>query len=185
MKRFLWLIGLLVVAMGSQRLLTVSGQSGKSRFRVPEGFTVEVACSPEHTGSLIALTFDSLGRPVISKERGSPTILIDKDGDGYFETQKVFTDKVTYAQGMWLDGRTLYAVGRGPDGKAGLYRAQDTDGDDVADTFETLILFTGPMGEHGPHDIRRGPDGYPTLLLGNHTGIPKELIDPQSPLRGY
>src|SRR5712692_4995779 len=118
MKRMVWFVAFLVIAVGSLRLLPVSGQQpSKSRFRVPEGFAVEVAAPPEKTGSLIALTFDSLGRPVVSKERGSPTILMDKDGDGLFETQKVFTDKVTYAQGMWFDGRTLYAIGRGPDGK--------------------------------------------------------------------
>jgi putative heme-binding domain-containing protein len=153
-------------------------QTSGPRFKVPEGFAVETVLTPEETGSLIALTFDSLGRPVISKERAHPTTVIGKE-------QKPFTDKVTHAQGMWFDGRTLYAIGNGPDGKAGLYRAADTNADDVADTFESLLLFTGPMGEHGPHDIRRGPDGRPTLLLGNHTGIPRENIDPNSPLRGH
>lgn len=185
-RRVFWLTaGFLLVSLCSHRLWIARGQSSAGRFKVPEGFAVEVVATPDETGSLINLTFDSFGRPVISKERGSPIILIDKDGDGKFETQKVFTDKVRYAQGMWFDGRTLYAIGNGPDGKAGLYRAQDLDGDDQADTFETLLLFTGPMGEHGPHDIRRGPDGLPTMLIGNHTGVPKEKIDPLSPLRGY
>lgn len=185
MKRLGWIFVLFTMAISLQRLFTVQGEGSGSRFRVPNGFRVEVAASAEQTGSLIAMTFDSFGRPVVSKERGHPTLMLDKDGDGYFETEKTFTDKVSYAQGMWFDGRTLYAIGRGPDGRAGLYRAEDTDGDDVADTFETLLLFTGPMGEHGPHAIRRGPDGYPTILLGNHTGISKEETDPLSPLRGY
>jgi putative heme-binding domain-containing protein len=155
-------------------------------FQVPPGFVVEIAASPEMTGSLIQMTFDSLGRPVVSKEQGHPVILFDNDDDGLYETEKVFTDKVQNLQGMWFDGRTLYAVGDdSAEEKAGLYKLEDTDGDDVADTFETLTLFTGPMGEHGPHDIRRGPDGHPSVLIGNHSGVPAELIDPASPLRGY
>ena len=159
-------------------LVALLAQSSNPRFKVPAGFSVETVLTPEETGSLIALTFDSLGRPVISKERGHPTTVIGRE-------QKVFTDQVRYAQGMWFDGRTLYAIGNNTEGKAGLFRAQDTNGDDVADTFETLLLFLGPMGEHGPHDIRRGPDGYPTVLIGNHTGIPGDHIDPNSPLRNY
>jgi putative heme-binding domain-containing protein len=155
-------------------------------FTVPPGFVVEVAAPPEMVGSLIQLTFDSLGRPVVSKERGHPTILFDNDDDGLFETEKVFSDKVQNLQGMWFDGRTLYAIGDdSAEEKAGLYKLEDTNGDDVADTFERLHLFTGPMGEHGPHDIRRGPDGNPTVLVGNHSGVPEEMIDPASPLRGY
>jgi putative heme-binding domain-containing protein len=154
-------------------------------FTVPPGFVVEVAAPPEMVGSLIQVTFDSFGRPVVSKERGHPTILFDNDNDGLYETEKVFSDKVQSLQGMWFDGRTLYAVGDdSEEKKAGLYKLEDTDGDDVADTFERLLLFTGPMGEHGPHDIRRGPDGIPTVLVSNHSGIPEERIEPASPLRG-
>lgn len=156
----------------------------QSRFETLPGFTIEVVAPPEQTGSLIAITFDSLGRPVVAKERGNPTILIDSNGDGVFETEKVFSDKVVRLQGMWFDGRTLYAIGNdAAENKAGLYKLEDTNGDDAADTFERLNLFTGPMGEHGPHDIRRGPDGHPTIMLGNHTGLPPEIIDEKSPLQ--
>lgn len=158
----------------------------ESSFTVPPGFVVEVAAPPEMVGSLIQMTFDSLGRPVVSKERDHPVTLFDNDNDGLYETEKVFSDKVQNLQGMWFEGRTLYAIGDdSEEEKAGLYKLEDTDGDDVADTFERLHLFTGPMGEHGPHDIRRGPDGNLSVLVGNHSGIPEELIDPASPLRGY
>lgn len=167
-----------IMAVAVLSLLLLQAQSSGPRFKVPAGFAVETVLAPEETGSLIALTFDSLGRPVISKERGHPTTVIGRE-------QKVFTDKVRYAQGMWFDGRTLYAIGNNSDGKAGLFRAADTNGDDVADTFETLLLFIGAMGEHGPHDIRRGPDGHPTLLLGNHSALPADHVEPNSPSRGF
>ena len=161
-----------------------SSRKQESRFIVPTRFSVDVAAPAAQTGSLIAMTFDSLGRPVVSVERGHPTILIDSNSDGLFETMKIFTDKVKNCQGLWFDGRTLYATGNDSAGQAGLYKMEDTNGDDSADTFQRLNVFNREMGEHGPHDIRRGPDGHPTIMLGNHTGIPVELIDPLSPLRG-
>ncbi|MBK9171319.1 MAG: c-type cytochrome [Bryobacterales bacterium] len=167
-------------------LASCSREAAPSRYKVPKGFTVESALPQGRTVSLIQVTFDSLGRPVVSQERGHPTILIDQDGDGVFETEKIFSDKVEYLHGMWFAGRTLYAIGNDTVNKqAGLYRLEDTDGDDVADTFEMLHTFTGRMGEHGPHDIRRGPDGHPTVMLGNHTFVEQELIDPSSPYRDY
>ncbi|HUQ93936.1 MAG TPA: HEAT repeat domain-containing protein [Bryobacteraceae bacterium] len=158
----------------------------KSRFETPAGFSVEVVAKPEQTGSLINLTFDSLGRPVVSKEKEHPTTLIDRDGDGYFETEKVFSDKVTHAQGMWFEGRTLYATAHDvAEKQAGLYRMEDTDGDDVADTFERVSTFQRTMGEHGPHAIRRAPDGEMEIMLGNHTFPPADKINALSPLRNY
>jgi putative heme-binding domain-containing protein len=156
-----------------------------SRFRVPPGFAVEAVAPPEQTGSLIGITFDSFGRPVVSKERGHPTILFDRDGDGVFETEKVFSAKVKQAHGMWFDGRALYAVANDENGQVGLYRLEDTSGDDAADTFERISTFRGGIGEHGPHDIRRGPDGKPTIMLGNHTSVPEEMVDARSPLANY
>jgi putative heme-binding domain-containing protein len=154
-------------------------------FDVPPGFVVEEAADPAAVGSLVQLTFNAKGAPVVSKERDHPTLLLDNDGDGVFETQKIVSDQVKNCQGLWYDGPTLYCVGDNLDGKAGLHALTDTTGDDVADQMETLVLFTGPMGEHGPHDVRRAIDGSPTILLGNHTFIPDEQIAPNSPMRRY
>src|SRR5690606_31429403 len=101
-----------------------TGQDAKTRFRAPEGFVVEEAAAPADTGSLVAMTFDSKGRPVISRERGPVFILEDRDSDGRFETFKTFTDKVVNCQGLCFVGRSLYAVGDGPE-KTGLYRIDD------------------------------------------------------------
>jgi putative heme-binding domain-containing protein len=153
-------------------------------YRVPPGFVVERLLPAGQDETLIQITFDSLGRPVVSRENGNPTILFDNDGDGVFESEKIFSDKVEMAHGMWFDGRTLYAIARDPELKqAGLYKMTDLDGDDAADTFEKLHDYAGSIGEHGPHDIRRAPDGQPSVMMGNHTFVPAELIDPRSPLR--
>jgi len=173
MKSLRWVPVILLVSAGCGYFL--DDPKLESAYRVPRGFTAQSALPEGEAPTLIQITFDSLGRPVVSKERGQPTILLDNDGDGVFESEKVFTDKIEYAQGMFFDGRTLYAIANGAEtGEAGFYRLEDTDGDDTADTFEKLSGFVGDMGEHGPHDIRRSLDGDMTVLLGNHTAVPEE-----------
>ena len=180
-----WLITfLLLVGLGACRYLPEPEFEGP--FQVPRGFVVESLLPEGQAETLIQLTFDSLGRPVVSRERGHPTILFDHDGNGIYEAEKIFSDKVKTLHGMWFDERTLYAIGNDTENsQAGLYKLEDTDGDDVADTFEKLHDFIGSIGEHGPHDIRRAPDGHLSVMIGNHSSIPKEMIDPLSPLEGY
>lgn len=155
-------------------------------YRVPDGFVVQPVADADQVGSLIQVTFDSLGRPVVSKERSYPVRLLDDDGDGFFEAEQVISNQVENCQGIWFDGSTLYANCTNPDdGEAGLFRLPDEDGDGSADSREIVVQFTGRIGEHGPHDLRRAPDGSVTLLLGNHTFLPADRIDTDSPLRRY
>jgi putative heme-binding domain-containing protein len=57
-------------------------------------------------------------------------------------------------------------------GIPGFYKLEDTNGDDVMDTIERIQRYTGNgMGDHGPHAIRRGPDGSIMFLVGNNTYV--------------
>jgi putative heme-binding domain-containing protein len=175
------------------------------KFSTLPGFVIERVNPAEKNDSYVVLTFDSLGRPVVSKENDHPRLLIDNDKDGIFESEKVITDKVRNCQGLWFDGPTLYGScsdaapqppppaapaapgggrqggGRGgPPPPAGVYRMQDTNGDDVADTFATVAITPGGIQEHGPHAIRRAPDGGYTVIAGNHATITDEKLDPGS-----
>ncbi len=155
-------------------------------YQVPPGFVVETLADDAQIGSLIQVTFDAKGLPVVSKERSHPVRLLDNDGDGTLETQQVISDQVENCQGIWFDGPTLYANCTNPeDREAYLFRLPDTDGDGVADSREILVGYTGRIGEHGPHDIRRAPDGSISVLVGNHTFVPADRIAADSPLQGY
>ena len=189
------------------------------KFSTLPGFTIERVNPPDKNDSYVVLTFDSLGRPVVSKENDHPRLLLDNDKDGIYESEKVITEKVRNCQGLWFDGPTLYAScseavppppatgtpdapaaaggaapaqgggrqgagggrqggGRGgPPPPAGVYRMQDTNGDDVADTFETVAVTPGGIQEHGPHAIRRSPDGGYTVIAGNHATIADDMLD--------
>jgi putative heme-binding domain-containing protein len=176
------------------------------KFSTLPNFTIERVNPAAKTDSYVALTFDSEGRLVVSKELDHPRLLLDNDKDGIYESEKVLTDKVRNCQGLWFDGRALYGScvdvqkaqeapaaapaqpaqggGRGgpnPNRPAGIFKMEDTNADDVADTFETLGM-AGGIQEHGPHAIRRRPDGGMAVVVGNNETIADEALDLNSPV---
>src|SRR5688500_17873168 len=136
------------------------------KFSTLPGFVIERMNPPDKSDSYVALTFDSQGRLVVSKEQDHPRLLLDNDKDGIYESEKVLTDKVRNCQGLWFDGRSMYGscvhvqmaeeasvAAKQPAGRgnrpAGVFRMDDTNGDDVAETLETLGM-AGGIQEHGP-----------------------------------
>lgn len=167
------------------------------RFTTLPDFVIERLSPAAKLDSYVVITFDSLGRIVVSKENDFPRLLLDDDKDGIYESEKVITDKVRNCQGLWFDGRTLYgdcapgevpppaAPGQPAGARSALYKLQDTNGDDVFDTIETLNTYVGGIQEHGPHAIRRGPDGEMTVMVGNNTFMQDDLVDPRTPIAEF
>src|SRR5439155_9279058 len=117
--------------------------------------------------SLVNLTFDAKGRLLVSRE-GGPVLLCTKpDKNGMLQSVKPYCEQVRNCQGMCWVKDALLLVGDGPKG-TGLYRVRDKDGDDGTDEVTLLHQFKGGMGEHGPHAVLHGPDGYLYLVIGNH-----------------
>jgi putative heme-binding domain-containing protein len=140
----------------------------------------------------------------VSKELDFPRYLLDNDKDGIYESEKVISDKVRNCQGLWFDGPTMYgscvlveaaqelaaksppAGGRGGQGGGGnrpaaIVKLDDTNGDGVMDTMDTLGL-AGSIQEHGPHAIRRRPDGGISVIVGNNETIADSAVDLTSPV---
>lgn len=156
-----------------------SGEStrGLDALRVPEGFTVEMVAGPELVTYPMFAALDDAGRLFLCESSGKAltdeemaanpqyrvSVLEDRDGDGIFDTSRVFADRLTISQGaVWHRG-SLY-VASPPD----FYRFEDTDGDGVSDVRE-VILSGFPMKSnaatlHGPF---LGPDGWLYLAHGN------------------
>src|SRR5262245_56991722 len=202
-----------------------------SPFALLPGFKIERVTLPTRTESYIVVTFDPLGRPVVSQSSSgngvSPRVLIDNDKDGIFETEKIVAEQLNTCHGLFYASRTtLYAncranlpgdpppdpgragggggggggrrgqpppagapQGPPPDvrpgdappanpGISGLYKLEDTNGDDVMDTIERIHRYTsGGMGDHGPHAVRRGPDGTIMFLIGNNTYLGTQPVN--------
>jgi putative membrane-bound dehydrogenase-like protein len=159
---------------------------GGERFRVPPGFVVEELAPNEKIGSVVNMTFDHLGRPALAAEGGGIRLLMDDDNDGSYDRVHSFCEEIDTAHGMHYLGpgdMLVHSRGPEPDKVTALYRLRDTDGDDVADDVSMVMKSDGGIGEHGPHTILTGPDGYLYILYGNHAS-PAEEPDPASPVYG-
>lgn len=148
----------------------VAEGASSGRFKLPPNFSVRLVADPEETGSLIAMTFNERGEIIASRERGPLLLIRDEDGDGAPETVHVYSEQMTSCQGILALNGDVYAVGDGPEGTS-FCRLRDENGDGKADAVETLLKFTGGMGEHGPHAPVLGPDGLIYIVVGNHSAV--------------
>lgn len=141
---------------------------------VPPGFQVESIASEPGLVQPIAFTWDEKGRiwviegntyPKRAPEgEGKDRILIleDKDGDGKFETRKVFFEGLNLASGIEVGYGGVW-VGSAPY----FYFISDKNGDDIPDAAPQVLL--DGWGYQDTHETLNsfiwGPDGW---LYGCH-----------------
>ncbi|MDF1810704.1 MAG: hypothetical protein P1V20_00755 [Verrucomicrobiales bacterium] len=136
-------------------------------FSIPDGFTVFHFAGDDLAHDIWCMTIDEKDRICVGGP-GYIKFLIDTDGDGHADEAKLFTDKVrTGPMGLLVEGNSILSVE-----SDAVVRYEDEDGDMQADGEpEILVEFTGRGGEHGPHGIRKGPDGWYYVVCGNNTGV--------------
>ncbi len=172
-----------------------------SKLKLQPGFTAEHLYSPsdDSTGSWVSMAFDNKGRMITSDQYGSlyrveiPPIGTDSPS-GKIKVEKLQFDisnaegnnqlknkvQMGYAQGLvWAFNSLYVVVNHNADSNfektSGLYRLQDTDGDDKFDKISLLKVLTGEE-EHGPHSIKLSPDGRSLYITaGNHTKLPEGI----------
>jgi putative heme-binding domain-containing protein len=163
------------------------------KLKLQPGFKAEHLYSPsEHEeGSWVSMTFDDQGRLITSDQYGflyrmelSPIgadSLTPKIEKLRIQTEDPVADSVIqmgYAQGLLYAFKSLYVMVNHKSDEdfekgSGLYRLQDTDGNDQYDKI-TLIKSLEGRGEHGPHSIVMAPDGESLFVIaGNHTDVPE------------
>ena len=149
---------------------------------VPEGFQVDLIAAEPTITQPIAFTFDERGRMWIAEAHSYPQrqaegqgkdrviILEDEDGDGAFETKKVFADGLNLVSGIevgfggvWVGAapQLLFLPDRNQDDLLDGKPEVLLDGWGYQDTHETLNSFTW------------GPDGW---LYGNQGVFNHSLI---------
>ncbi|HMG92540.1 MAG TPA: c-type cytochrome [Chryseolinea sp.] len=164
------------------------------KLKVQPGFEVEHLYSPSENGkgSWVSMTFDPKGRLIASDQYGAlyrlelaPTgtdsvlkieeLQIGKTNPSDTAKQKLH---MGYAQGLLYAFNSLYVMVNGKENEnfdkgSGLYRLQDTDGDDQFDKVTLLKKLEGE-GEHGPHSIILSPDKKSMYVVaGNYTNVPQ------------
>jgi putative heme-binding domain-containing protein len=166
-----------------------------SKLKLPADFKVDHLYSPsEHDhGSWVAMAFDDKGRLITSDQYGALYRLqlspagedsirsIERLDIGKTKAELADTTKAKvemgYAQGLLYAFNSLYVMVNNRANEdfekgSGLYRLQDTDGDDQFDKITLLKALEGE-GEHGPHSIVLAPDKKSIYVIaGNHTNVP-------------
>jgi len=161
--------------LGAFMVLTGSVGAGEiahkgRELKVPDGFTIELIAGHPQVDRPITAAMDEQGRLYVADSSGSNekvqiqleerthriVRLEDQDGDGKYESQTVFADRMMFPEGtMWLDG-SLYVAA-----PPSIWKLTDTDGDGVADDrvewFQGKTLTGCANDLHGPY---AGPDGW-------------------------
>jgi len=165
-----------------------------AKLKLPVDFHAEHLYNPsaEGLGSWVSMTFDDKGRMIVSDQYGSLyRLVLPAIGDttppkveklDIIDSNSKDTSKpkvsMGYAQGLLYAFNSLYVmVNHGSNDEfkkgSGLYRLQDTNGDDQFDKITLLKALEGE-GEHGPHSIVLSPDKKSMYVVaGNFTAIPK------------
>ena len=154
-----------------------------AKMDLPDDFEISIFAAEPDIAEPIAFTFDDRGRIWVVENynyvnRRSHTgeqvtriqILEDSDGDGVFDTKKLFTDKLTFSSGIAVGFGGVF-VGSPPN----LSFIADADGDDKPDgPPEVLLDGWGFQDRHETlNSFLWGPDGW---LYGCHGVFTQSLV---------
>jgi putative heme-binding domain-containing protein len=163
----------------------LSPQEAIAKMQLPSGFKAELVAAEPDVINPTAMTFDDRGRIWITESIEYPRkdvgagrdrikVLEDRDGDGKFETVKIFKEGLNIPAGIAIGNGGVY-VTNSPD----VLFLKDTDGDDKADTSETILAGFGRFDTHElPNSLTWGPDGW--LYGMNGVFNPAKIKDPVS-----
>jgi putative heme-binding domain-containing protein len=173
-----FLMGLALAGFWPDRCAAPAADPAVARFQVPAGFVVEKVAGPPLVRYPLFAAFDDRGRLYVAegtgtnlpgaelakKKLGRILLLEDTDGDGVFDTSRVFADQLVFPQGvLWHDGAVYTAS------HPSFWKLVDTAGKDRADHREELLTgfkFNGNGCDiHGPF---LGPDGRLYWTDGRH-----------------
>jgi putative membrane-bound dehydrogenase-like protein len=128
----------------------LSPREEQATFRLPKGFAIDLVAAEPDVVDPVAMAFDEEGRIFVAEMRGYPNgglatgqitsgqikVLEDRDGDGVYETSRVFADGLRFPSGVqpWRGGLLV------ADAPNILY-FEDTKGTGKAD--RRRVLYTG------------------------------------------
>jgi putative membrane-bound dehydrogenase-like protein len=165
-----WRHPILVLAATNVAAFSAEFKFGAQTITVPDGFEVRLVAGPPLVDRPIMADFDEQGRLYVADSAGvndppekqleeKPHRILrleDTNGDGVFDKQVVFADRMMFPEGILYHDGAVYC-GAPPS----VWKLQDTDGDGIADKREEWFkggVLTGCANDvHGPY---AGPDGW-------------------------
>lgn len=145
-------------SVGLQDVTTLPGFKAEKLYDVPGA----------KQGSWVGLTYDHKNRLIACDQYGGFYRITLNTKPLQIENLNV---KVSGAHGVLYAFDSLYVFAYG----SGLYRLQDTNGDDQFDREELIIPFKS-KGEHGVHSIVLTPDKKSLyLVMGNNADLPDSV----------
>lgn len=129
-----------------------SPEEALKTFKLPKGFKIQLVASEPLVKDPTEIAFDEKGQMYVAQMEDYPgeneptgkiMLLVDEDGDGFYEKGTVFADNLPYVNGVmpWKGGVLVTSA---PD----IYFLKDTTGDGVADIREVVLTgfaFTNPQ----------------------------------------
>lgn len=196
--KFLMALSIVILAAACQQKETVTAGNPKiDKLKLPVGFKAEHLYSPgdNNQGSWVAMTFDDKGRMITSDQYGAlyrlelppvgdtskvkiEKLIIGSEADRNADTTTLKIG-MGFAQGLLYAFNSLYVMvnhnsDKNFDKNTGMYRLQDTNGDDQFDKITLIKSLAGEPGEHGPHSIILSPDKKSIYITaGNHVDVPE------------
>lgn len=147
---------------------------------VPDNFEIElVRSSRASEGSWISIAFDKQNRITLGVEReGALRLTLNNNGDvTHVENLTNFPGE---ARGLLYAHNSLYAnISDYKNNQNGVYRLQDTNGDNQYDAAKLIVPIGGGAG-HGRNSLRLGPDNLIYVICGDSTKFPSNT-SPNSP----
>lgn len=168
------------------------------KFTLAPGFRIELVASEPQVASPVAMAFDEAGRIYLVEMRdyseqdqehlGRIRLLEDQDGDGHYETARVFAENLSWPTAiLCYDGGVF--VGAAPD----ILFLKDANADgriNNDDPAEKRVIFTG-LGRSNVQGLMNsfqwGPDNRVYVAVSSSGGYARSSTKPEGPttdLRG-
>ncbi|MDH5379877.1 MAG: heme-binding protein, partial [Cyclobacteriaceae bacterium] len=152
------------------------------QLNIVDGFEVEkiLESSDSTFGSWVSITSDNKGRLLVSDQYGKVFRFYPPLDDETINMDNIESIdlEIGYAQGLlWTEDGLFVTVNQERSEKnpgSGLYKLIDSNNDDNYDKMILIQSLKGG-GEHGPHSLLKGPDGYIYLIAGNGTLLPDSI----------
>jgi glucose/arabinose dehydrogenase len=142
----------------------------ESRFRVPEGFSIDLYATG--LGKIRFMHMTDSGDLIVSRPREGDLLLLERDanGDGKPDAQRVLLDGLVKPHGLDIADGWLYIAESTAIGKVRYDQASGT----ISGEYQQMVKGLSDSGNHWTKTVGVGPDGLLYLTSGSSCNVCEE-----------